>query len=103
MPFTLPEGYAMSSNATEPTTTMLIVTSVISGQWSAATAFHVLSNNQLQLLPRCRRNCFGIGQDRMRQGRAAFARPPVRHSRNSFSYYFRRVLGVLQQNRNNLI
>src|SRR5271167_1289673 len=36
MPFTLPEGDVMSSNATEPTTTMLIVTSVISGQWSVA-------------------------------------------------------------------
>src|ERR1700679_1117843 len=108
MSVTRPEGVAIVSNATEPTTRMLMrpQKSVASGQSDANPApksFQVFPYNQRQLLFFRRWNLRPIGDDGMRQRRSAFARPYLWHCLARGLDDFRGVLGVLRQHGNDLL
>src|SRR3984957_11689692 len=112
----LPDGDVTSSNATEPTTRMLIMSAeVLSkigpggsknrgslGSTSPLSLARALQN-QLQLLLRRRRNLFRIRQNCMRQRRPAFARALLRRRRHGGAHHLRRVLSILQQHSHDLI
>src|SRR5215831_11865105 len=115
MSSTRPEGVAIVSNATEPTTRMLMSLQVVSvSRWPLSAAvperqtttdqqLYVLANDQFQLLFCCRRNIVALGQNCVRQGRSALTGADLGHSGNRGLDHFRGVLGILDQNRDNLL
>src|SRR5277367_6836184 len=97
MSFTRPEGVAIVSKATEPTTRMLMnLRKTVGGRWSLVVGvlLQIFSQYQLQLLFGRGRNFGGISQNGVRQRRPALARARRRHCRHSGLHDFRGVLGV---------
>src|SRR5579862_535742 len=102
MPCTLPEGDVTSSNATDPTTTILIRDSCLdSCLWSfeldLLLLLQVFSQNQLQLFSCRRGDLFLVGKNCVRQGRAALAGASCGHGCNGFPDYSCGIFGVLYQ------
>src|SRR5260370_40879230 len=100
----------MVSNATDPTTTMLIVSYVLlpwrvkeTSKLLFGPRLQILSQDQLQFLPRCCRNCFGIGEYGMRQSRPALAWSATGHCRHCLAHHLASVLRLLQQHAHDLI
>src|SRR5438552_11261551 len=57
----------------------------------------VFANQQIQLLSDGIRHGFAIGDDGVRQRRAALAGPRLRHARDGFGHHIRRVLRILDE------
>src|SRR5260370_26534128 len=100
----------MVSNATDPTTTMLIVSYVLlpwrvkeTSKLLFGPGLQILSQAQLQFLPRCCRNCFGIGEYGMRKCGPALARSHAGHCRHCLLHHPASILRILQQHSHDLI
>src|SRR6266849_2007804 len=122
---TRPEGVATVSNATEPTTRMLMSLQAVVSRWSLVVSKpergehamlcktarttndqrlpQVLPHDQLQLFFRRRRNFFSFRQNGMCQCRSALARTGSRQAGDSRLHNFGGVLRISDQDRNDLV